>query len=95
MPELVSVYEQIVELAGGGDIEARFLSLYCPAPYLGGCSQVVWQKDQPTYFSLLAIIFSEHTVADAPFAPAQCEILLLAVGWIPLPHQPVLGRGAA
>jgi predicted choloylglycine hydrolase len=42
MPELVPVYEQLCDLAGGGDVAARFLSLYCPPPYLSGCSQAVW-----------------------------------------------------
>ncbi|MGS5087679.1 C45 family autoproteolytic acyltransferase/hydrolase [Hydrogenophaga sp. A37] len=42
MPELVPVWEQLVELAGGGDVEARFLSLWCPPPYIAGCSQAVW-----------------------------------------------------
>src|SRR5262245_54773547 len=40
MPELIAIYDRLVELAGGGDLAARFLSLYCPAPYLGGCSQL-------------------------------------------------------
>ncbi|MDX1522405.1 MAG: C45 family peptidase [Anaerolineae bacterium] len=44
MPELLPVYEQLVELAGGGDVPARFLSLYCPPPYLSGCSQAVWPQ---------------------------------------------------
>lgn len=38
MPELVPVYRRLVELAGGGDRAARFLSTWCPPPYLGGCS---------------------------------------------------------
>jgi predicted choloylglycine hydrolase len=42
MPELVSTWERLVELAGGGDVEARFLSLWCPPPYIAGCSQAVW-----------------------------------------------------
>ena len=42
MPELVPVWEQLVELAGGGDVESRFLSLWCPPPYIAGCSQAVW-----------------------------------------------------
>lgn len=41
MPELVPTYEKIVEQAGGGDLEARFLSMYCPPPYMSGCSQMV------------------------------------------------------
>jgi len=42
MPQLVSTWEALVELAGGGDVESRFLSMWCPPPYIGGCSQAVW-----------------------------------------------------
>jgi len=45
MPELVPAYEQVVELAGGGDLAARMLSLYKPPPYLAACSQGVWSRD--------------------------------------------------
>ena len=45
MPELVPAYEQVVELAGGGDLAARMLSLYKPPPYLAACSQGVWTRD--------------------------------------------------
>lgn len=41
LPELLPTWERLVELAGGGDHAARMLSLYRPAPYLSGCSQVV------------------------------------------------------
>ena len=27
---------------GGGDLEARFLSLWCPPAHIAGCSQMVW-----------------------------------------------------
>lgn len=47
MPELMPTYERLVDLAGGGDLEARFLSLYQPTPYLTGCSQAVWTRDRP------------------------------------------------
>ncbi|HEY9065998.1 MAG TPA: C45 family peptidase, partial [Burkholderiaceae bacterium] len=42
MPELVPTWEKLVDLAGGGDVEARFLSLWCPPPYIAGCSQGIW-----------------------------------------------------
>ena len=42
MPELVPTYERICELAGGGDLEARFLSMWCPPAYVGGCSQAIY-----------------------------------------------------
>lgn len=44
MPELVPVYERLVELAGGGDLAARMLSVYRPPPYLSACSQGVWTR---------------------------------------------------
>jgi len=47
MPEIVPLYEELVELAGGSDRVARMMSLYRPTPYLAGCSQVVWTQDEP------------------------------------------------
>jgi predicted choloylglycine hydrolase len=41
MPEMLPLYEDICAVAGGGDLEARFLSMWCPPAYVGGCSQVV------------------------------------------------------
>ncbi len=45
MPELMDVYERVVELAGGGDLAARMLSQYRPPPYLAACSQGVWSRE--------------------------------------------------
>ncbi len=48
MPEMLPLYDHLVELAGGGDMAARLLSLYRPPPYLTGCSQAVWiEGDEP------------------------------------------------
>lgn len=47
MPEIVPLYDQLCELAGGGDHTARFLSFYCPPPYLSGCSQAIWTGSEP------------------------------------------------
>ena len=47
MPELVPTYERLVELAGGGDVAARALSMVDPPPYLGACSQGVWRRGSP------------------------------------------------
>lgn len=47
MPEIVDLYDQLCELAGGGDQAARFLSFYRPPPYLSGCSQAVWPGKEP------------------------------------------------
>ncbi len=45
MPELLPAYERVVELAGGGDLAARMLSLYRPPPYLAACSQGAWTRE--------------------------------------------------
>lgn len=47
MPEIVPLYEELCERAGGGDLAARFLSFYCPPPYLAGCSQAIWTGKEP------------------------------------------------
>ncbi|MFL4468751.1 C45 family autoproteolytic acyltransferase/hydrolase [Tateyamaria armeniaca] len=47
MPEMLGLYDALCDQAGGGDMEARFLSFYCPPRYLAGCSQAVWPGDQP------------------------------------------------
>src|SRR5262245_26670053 len=36
LPELVSTYERLVELAGGRDRQARLLTLWCPTPFFSG-----------------------------------------------------------
>jgi len=46
MPEILNIYDKIVTLVGGGDAESRFLSLYIPPPYMTGCSQAVWNRDE-------------------------------------------------
>jgi predicted choloylglycine hydrolase len=45
MPELMPGYERVVELAGGGDLAARMLTLYRPPPYLAACSQGAWTRE--------------------------------------------------
>lgn len=47
MPELLPVYEQLCEAAGGDDIKARFLSMYNPPAYMSGCSQMVLTNNKP------------------------------------------------
>jgi predicted choloylglycine hydrolase len=47
MPELVDVYERLVELAGGDELAARLLSLYRPPGFIVGCSQGAWTRGEP------------------------------------------------
>lgn len=47
LPALIPTWERLIDLAGGGDLEARFLSLYSPPAYISGCSQAVWSGEEP------------------------------------------------
>ena len=69
MPELVPLYEELCELAGGGDQEARFLSFYCPPPYLSGCSQAIWPGEEPML------------VRNYDYSPLAFDALTLATAW--------------
>ena len=69
MPELVANWERFTELAGGSDIAARMLSLYCPPPFLTGCSQAIWAGDETAL------------IRNYDFHPASCEALILYSQW--------------
>jgi len=69
MPELVPTYEKLVELAGGGDTAARFLSFYCPPAYMSGCSQAIWSGDEPLL------------VRNYDYSPALCDGVILSTRW--------------
>lgn len=69
MPELLPLYEQLCALAGGGDLAARFLSFYCPPPYLSGCSQAIWTGKEPVM------------VRNYDYNPNAFDQLVLCTGW--------------
>lgn len=71
MPELVPMFERQVDLAGGDDHFARFLTLYCPPPYRAGCSQVAWTRGSPAL------------VRNYDYSPDLWEAVVLASRW---PH---------
>ncbi|MEO7962014.1 MAG: C45 family peptidase, partial [Ginsengibacter sp.] len=75
MPELMPVYEKLLALAGGGDLEARFLSMYCPPPYMSGCSQMAWNRDQT------------FLIRNYDYSPALFEGTMLYTKWL----KPVIG----
>lgn len=70
MPELVPLYQRLCELAGGGDMEARFLSFYCPPAYLTNCSQAIWPGKEPML------------VRNYDYSPRAFEALLLRTEWL-------------
>ncbi|MDX1482787.1 MAG: C45 family peptidase [Woeseiaceae bacterium] len=70
MPELLPLYEEWCELAGGGDQEARFLSLYCPPAYLSACSQAIWTGPEPLL------------VRNYDYDPRYFDALVLRTRWL-------------
>ncbi len=72
MPELLPLYHQLVELAGGSDTAARMLSLYRPTPYLTGCSQAVWGAGRPG---------SPFLVRNYDYSPRLWDGVLLHSSW--------------
>jgi predicted choloylglycine hydrolase len=75
MPELIGIYDRVVELAGGGDLAARFLSLYCPAPYIGACSQLA-----------LAASDGPALIRNYDYSALLCEGTWISTNWL----QPVI-----
>ena len=47
MPELVPLWQHLISLTNADEKTARLLSLYCPTPYVTGCSQAVWSRYSP------------------------------------------------
>ncbi|WP_372610653.1 C45 family autoproteolytic acyltransferase/hydolase [Halomonas sp.] len=70
MPELLGTYRELCDLAGGGDLASRLLSLYRPPPYITGCSQAVLTSPNST---LLA--------RNYDYPPELCEGTILYTRW--------------
>ncbi|MEZ5513667.1 MAG: C45 family peptidase [Steroidobacteraceae bacterium] len=70
LPEFLPLYRELCELAGGGDLESRFLSLYCPPAYLSACSQAVWQGSPPLL------------VRNYDYSPQAFDAVLLRSRWL-------------
>jgi len=68
MPELLGTYDLLTEAVGGGDLEARFLSHWCPPPLFAACSMVTW----PSASMLLR---------NYDYPPAMCDATMLAASW--------------
>lgn len=69
MPEIVPLYEQLCELAGGSDHAARFLSFHCPPAYLSACSQAIWPGAEPVL------------VRNYDYSPRAFDHLVLHTRW--------------
>ncbi len=75
MPEIVPLYSDLLEKTGGSDLAGRFLSLYNPPPYMAGCSQVVWDRED---------LF---LLKNYDYSPLMFEKTMLYSNWL----KPVIG----
>jgi predicted choloylglycine hydrolase len=66
MPELVPTYERLVDAVGGGDLEARFLSHWCPPPLFAACSMATWTLGE------------NKLVRNYDYPPLLCDTTVLA-----------------
>lgn len=66
---LVPLWERFCERVGGGDLEARFLSLFCPPPHQFGCAQAAWPGPPPAL------------MRNYDYAPRLFEGVLLRSRW--------------
>ena len=69
MPEFERSYVEMTEIAGGGDLAARFLSQYCPPAFFAACSQVVWLHGEPAL------------VRNYDYSPLLCDGLIMRTRW--------------
>jgi len=76
MPEIEPVYSSLLKATGGNDIAGRFLSLYNPPPYLAGCSQAVWDKQEDLFL-----------MKNYDYSLSMFERTLLYSNWL----KPVIG----
>lgn len=70
MPELVPLYLQLTELLDCDDLQARFLSLYCPPPFYSGCSQLISKKQESVI------------IRNYDFPAFLCEGTILRSNWL-------------
>ena len=69
MPELAPLFLEACEWAGGGDLQARFLSLYRPPAYQTACSQAIWPGKSPLL------------IRNYDYSPTAFDSLVLKTHW--------------
>lgn len=76
LPAFVPTWNTLIELAGGGDLVARYLSQYRPPPFFAACSQLIWTKTEPAL------------LRSYDYSPLLCDGLITQTAWS---GRPVIG----
>lgn len=69
MPELLDDYDALVESVGGGDLESRFLSQWCPPALVSACSLAMLPSPRPVM------------LRNYDYPPALSDTLALRTHW--------------
>ena len=69
LPELLGTFDALCAAVGGGDLEARFLSHWCPPPVATACSLATWTRD------------AHLLVRSYDYPPLLCDTTVLASSW--------------
>ncbi|MFM8240687.1 MAG: C45 family autoproteolytic acyltransferase/hydrolase [Actinomycetota bacterium] len=69
MPELLGDFDALVEVVGGGDLESRFLSQWCPPALVAACSLAMLPGPRPTM------------LRNYDYPPALSDTLALRTHW--------------
>ena len=69
MPELLADYDSLVEAVGGGDLESRFLSQWCPPALVSACSLAMLPGPRPVM------------LRNYDYPPALSDTLALRTHW--------------
>lgn len=70
MPELLPLYKELTGLLGCDDLQARFLSLYCPPTFYSACSQLIYKKERTAL------------IRNYDFPAFLCEGTILQSQWL-------------
>ncbi len=69
LPRFVPTYDEVVDAAGGGDLQARFLSHWNPPPLFAACSLAAWSRGR----NLL--------LRNYDYPPTLCDALVVRSRW--------------
>ncbi|MFL6179301.1 MAG: C45 family autoproteolytic acyltransferase/hydrolase [Actinomycetes bacterium] len=69
MPELAPTFDALVEAVGGGDLEARFLSHWCPPPLFAACSMLNYTRERNVL------------IRNYDYPPLLCDNTMLRSNW--------------
>ncbi len=70
MPELFPLYQQLEKLLDCDDLQARFLSLWCPPTFYSGCSQLIYKG------------YPSALIRNYDFPAFLCEGTILYSQWL-------------